>query len=104
MSLGQAIRQQRKNLKCTLQSLAVQIGTDAGNLSRVERGTQGLSEQMLLKLCKALNCTPAFLYEQSDQFNTLDTSNNIANYANSVNSAIQNTQNLSKPQEFVSWF
>jgi len=102
MSLGQAIRQQRKNLKCTLRSLAVQIGTDAGNLSRVERGAQGLSEQMLLKLCKALNCTPAFLYGQSDQFNTLN--NNIANYANSVNSAIQNTQNLSKPQEFVSWF
>ena len=103
MSLGQAIRRQRKSLRYTLQSLAMQIGTDAGNLSRIERGSQGISEQMLLKLCRALNCTPAFLYE-SDQFTTSNTSNNIANYANPIKSAIPNTQNLSKPQEFVSWF
>jgi amino-acid N-acetyltransferase len=104
MSLGQAIRQQRKIFKHTLQSLANQIGTDAGNLSRIERGAQGLSEQMLLKLCNALNCTPAFLYEQSDQSKILNSTENIANYANSTKSAIQSTQNLSKPQEFVSWF
>lgn len=104
MSLGQAIRQQRKLSHLTLQFVADQIGTDAGNLSRIERGNQGISEKMLINLCKALSCSPAFLYAQSGQSSLSSTSENIANYANSIKSPMQPPQNLIKPQEFVSWF
>ena len=66
MSLGQSIRKRRKSLKLTLQYLANLINADAGNLSRIERGMLGVSESMLRKIAEALNCTPAYLYLQSD--------------------------------------
>ena len=66
MSLGQAIRKRRKAMGLTLQQLSAQVGADSGNLSRIERGAQGVSEAMLRKLSGALKCTPAFLYNQAD--------------------------------------
>ena len=66
MSIGNAIRQQRKSLNITLQALASNIGADAGNLSRIERGVLGVSESVLRKIADALNCTPAYLYTLSD--------------------------------------
>ena len=66
MSIGNAIRQQRKSLKVTLQALAAQVNADAGNLSRIERGVLGVSESVLRKIADALNCTPAYLYTLSD--------------------------------------
>ena len=66
MSIGNAIRQQRKSLKLTLQALAASIGADAGNLSRIERGELGVSEASLRKIAEALGCSPAYLYTQSD--------------------------------------
>ena len=66
MSIGNVIRQQRKSLNITLQALASNIGADAGNLSRIERGVLGVSESVLRKIADALNCTPAYLYTLSD--------------------------------------
>jgi amino-acid N-acetyltransferase len=87
MSLGHTIRQRRKSLNLTLQQLAQTVGADAGNLSRIERGEQGVSETMLHKLCAALNCTPASLYSQP--IHALIT---------------KNSSNLTQPQDFVRWF
>lgn len=91
MSIGNAIRKRRKALDLTLQSLAQQVDTDSGNLSRIERGIQGVSEAMLRRLCSALDCTPASLYAQSES--------TIASSSKS-GTAI----NLRQPQEFVRWF
>jgi amino-acid N-acetyltransferase len=91
MALGQAIRKRRKALGFTLQELASEVGADGGNLSRIERGAQGVSEAMLRKLCTALKCTPAFLYSQAD------------NTSASVVGASMQT-NVSQPHEFVRWF
>ena len=105
-SIGSAIRKQRKSLGLTLQALAVKIDGDSGNLSRIERGEQGVTETMLHKISAALNCTPAFLYSQQEysqytQNPPFTAAEKIANYANLT--ATQG-QVLSKPQEFVSWF
>lgn len=91
MPLGEAIRKRRKLLGLTLQDLANRIDADTGNLSRIERGTQGLSEAMLRKLCAALDCTPAFLYAHAE-----------AAAGASAQSGPQ--LNLLQPQEFVRWF
>ena len=80
MSLGSAIRNQRKSLHLTLQALANTIGADSGNLSRIERGEQGITESMLRKLCSALDCTPAFLYAQSETTQAGMTSEKNVNY------------------------
>lgn len=105
-SIGTAIRKQRKTLGLTLQQLATKIGGDSGNLSRIERGEQGVTEAMLHKISAALNCTPAFLYSQQEyaqysQKSPLIASEKFADYANL---ASLSTQGVSKPQEFVSWF
>lgn len=83
MPLGPTIRQRRKALGLTLQDLAKRVGTDTGNLSRIERGMQGVSEALLMKLCAALNCTPAELYGASTE------------NGDSI---------LARPQTFVRWF
>lgn len=106
LPIGLAIRKQRKSLGLTLQELATKVGSDGGNLSRIERGEQGITEAMLHKVSAALSCTPAFLYAQQEysqytQNPPLTASEKIANYANFANvSPLQ----LTKPQEFVSWF
>lgn len=89
MSLGLSIRKRRKLLNITLQQLATQVGADSGNLSRIERGAQGVNETLLRKICAVLDCTPAYLYALTES----NTSNNPPALFN-----------VKKPQEFVSWF
>ncbi len=91
MSIGQSIRKRRKLLNITLQELASQTGADSGNLSRIERGAQGVSETLLRKISAALDCTPAYLYALTESAS-----------ASPVNSATPFS--IKKPQEFVSWF
>jgi amino-acid N-acetyltransferase len=91
-SLGNSIRQSRKSLKLTLQGLASQVGADAGNLSRIERGELGVNETLLRKIAAALNTTPASLYAQSE-------TQPAANNAQAVQAA-----NHVNPQDFVQWF
>ena len=66
MSVGNSIRNRRKSLNITLQTLAEKVGADAGNLSRIERGELGINESLLRKVAAALDCTPAYLYTQSE--------------------------------------
>ena len=105
-TLGAAIRQQRKSLHLTLQALAQTIGADSGNLSRIERGEQGITESMLRKICAALNCTPAFLYAQSEPNPSLKVAEKIADYANFNQKSIPTPTppSLNRAQAFVSWF
>ena len=106
MSLGSAIRKQRKALQLTLQALASLIDADSGNLSRIERGEQGITEPMLRKICAALNCTPAFLYAQSDFAEQNSNTEKNVDYTFSKKQPAQNHsfQKPTGPQEFVSWF
>ncbi|MBB1617130.1 repressor [Pseudomonas sp. UMC65] len=54
MEIGQSIRKARKAKGWTLEELAHQVGSDTGNLSRLERGLQGASHEMLNKIVKIL--------------------------------------------------
>lgn len=94
IKLGLAIRHQRKQQNKTLTQLADQIGTDAGNLSRIERGNQTISPATLNKICLALDCSPAQLYAQQE-------GENFAHPANFAQNA--KLASHSAPQ-FVSWF
>jgi amino-acid N-acetyltransferase len=87
MQLGTSIRARRKLLNITLQALASQVGADAGNLSRIERSELGINETMLRKVAAALDCTPAYLYAQSETSQTY-ISSGTANNA----------------KDFVQWF
>lgn len=91
MHLGISIKKRRKALGLTLEELARRVDANTGNLSRIERGHQGISESMLHRLCSALECSPAFLYAQAET--------TVKASAHSGASP-----NLQQPQEFVRWF
>ncbi|OSI21673.1 helix-turn-helix domain-containing protein [Neisseria dumasiana] len=61
MEIGKNIRTRRKKLKMTLEQLALEIGSDTGNLSRIERGQQSLTTDKIAVIAKALNCLPVDL-------------------------------------------
>jgi amino-acid N-acetyltransferase len=98
MSVGTQIRDFRKSQNMTLQQLATLTESDAGNLSRIERGELGVSEVMLRKIAQALNTTPAKLFEESAS-STPSVSESPALYqAPSLQLDAQNAQ------DFVHWF
>lgn len=101
-SLGSAIRNQRKLLHITLQTLAASIDADAGNLSRIERGELGVSENMLRKIAHALNCTPAYLYAQSEPAYPM-VQEKFQPYLSGTQSSLQTT-NTPPAKDFVQWF
>lgn len=53
MSIGSIIRKARKAKGMTLEQAALIIGTDSGNLSRLERDKQGVSKELLAKVLDA---------------------------------------------------
>ncbi|WP_431484178.1 LexA family protein [Pseudomonas solani] len=55
MEIGQTIRKARKAKGWTLEELAHRVGTDTGNLSRLERGQQGARQDLLQKILKELD-------------------------------------------------
>lgn len=90
MLLGNIIRSRRQAAKITLETLAVAIDSDAGNLSRIERGELGISEVQIRKIAAALNTTPASLFAESD----------AEVMPNSVPLMPEETQTI----DFVPWF
>lgn len=65
--MGTNIRMLRKKRGLTLNQLANEIGSDVGNLSRVERGVQGYSDQIITKIAGALSVPRAALFAESEQ-------------------------------------
>lgn len=55
MDIGKSIRSTRKAKGLTLEQLAHMVDTDSGNLSRLERGVQGASKELLAKIMDALD-------------------------------------------------
>jgi transcriptional regulator with XRE-family HTH domain len=62
MNIGQAIREIRIAHKATLEEIAFAADTNASNLSRIERGTQGYSADTLERIAKALGVTVSDLH------------------------------------------
>jgi amino-acid N-acetyltransferase len=91
--LGENIRNLRKSQHMTLQQLASITDSDAGNLSRIERGELGVSEAMLHKIAQALGTTPAQLY-----------ADNAITPASIQSDAQANEPNEANAKDFVHWF
>ena len=88
--IGNNIRNLRKSQNMTLQHLASITDSDAGNLSRIERGELGVSEAMLHKIAQALNTTPARLFEAANNESQPQTPTL--------------TLNANNTKDFVHWF
>jgi len=55
MDIGQIIRSARKARKLSLEDLAHQVGSDTGNLSRLERGLQSTTPERLKQIMSILD-------------------------------------------------
>ena len=62
MDIGKILRGLRKERNATLEQVAFDAGTDASNLSRIERGLQRPSPEVLNKIAKALGVTTPDIY------------------------------------------
>lgn len=62
MDIGSAIRHVRERLGLKLEAIALEVGTDAGNLSRIETGKQKPSVVRLEKIAHAMNVGVTDLY------------------------------------------
>lgn len=62
MEIGQIIRALRQKRGETLESMALDVGTDASNLSRIERGVQQPSKELLQSIAASLQTTVAVLH------------------------------------------
>lgn len=70
--LGTFIRSRRKDIGKTQLVLGVEIGLDQGNMSRIERGTQGVRMPTLFKLAKSLNTTMCDLIAAAEGVSDID--------------------------------
>ncbi len=67
MKIGDAIRIVRREQGATLEKIALAAGTDAANLSRIERGKQGFTPEMIGRISKALKLPVSALYSRVEQ-------------------------------------
>lgn len=71
MNIGHTIRKLREAKGWKILELANYIGSDVGNLSRLERGKQGYSQAILEKIADALNVTVADLFTSESNIEDL---------------------------------
>jgi transcriptional regulator with XRE-family HTH domain len=76
--IGWAIRRVRKAQHLTLENLAIAIGSDAGNLSRVERGTQEVTEDALVAIATELKVSVSDLWRLAEGGDTGDSGRMLA--------------------------
>ncbi|WP_440517428.1 XRE family transcriptional regulator [Serratia sarumanii] len=72
MSVGKRVRELRQAKKLTISELATLTDWDVGNISRLERGKQGYSEQSLKRIAAALQVPVSELFSTSSEVNTVD--------------------------------
>jgi transcriptional regulator with XRE-family HTH domain len=75
--IGWAIRRVRLAQHRTLNWLATEIGSDAGNVSRIERGLQEPSERLIVNVATALNVSVSELWQLTEGSERLDESGRI---------------------------
>ena len=66
MKIGQVIREIREAHKATLEEIALAADTNASNLSRIERGTQGYSPETLERIAIALGVSVSELHRRME--------------------------------------
>jgi len=67
MKIGEAIKQLRLERGATQEDVALEAGTNAGNLSRIERCQQQPALELVEKIAAALGMTVADLYAHAAQ-------------------------------------
>lgn len=77
--MNERLKRIRKELGLTLESFGEKVGVGKSSISRLESGTNNLTEQMILAICREFNVNEAWLrYGTGEMFIELDREDEIA--------------------------
>ena len=77
--MGERLKELRKKLGLTLESFGEKVGVGKSSISRLESGTNHLTEQMILAICREFNVNEEWLrHGTGEMFLKLDREEEIA--------------------------
>ena len=77
--MGERLKELRKTLGLTLESFGEKVGVGKSSISRLENGTNNLTEQMILAICREFNVNETWLRSgEGEMFLKLDREMEIA--------------------------
>ena len=77
--MGERVRELRKALGLTLEAFGEKVGVGKSAVSRLEKGTNNLTEQMILAICREFNVNEEWLRSgEGEMFLKLDRETEIA--------------------------
>lgn len=77
--MGERLKELRKTLGLTLESFGEKVGVGKSSISRLENGTNNLTEQMILAICREFNVNEEWLRTgEGEMFLKLDREMEIA--------------------------
>jgi len=77
--MGERLKELRKTLGLTLESFGEKVGVGKSSISRLENGTNNLTEQMILAICREFDVNETWLRTgEGEMFLKLDRETEIA--------------------------
>lgn len=77
--MGERLKELRKTLGLTLEAFGEKVGVGKSSISRLEKGTNNLTEQMILAICREFNVNEEWLRTgNGEMFLKLDRETEIA--------------------------
>ena len=91
MTQGERIRLIRKELNLTLEKFGEKLGVQRSAVSKIERGERGLTDQMIISICREFNVNEQWLRDGTgNAFVPLTKNQQILSFVNNVASLEDN--------------
>lgn len=90
--MKERIKELRKTLGLTLESFGDKVGVGKSTISRIENGTNGLTEQMILSICREFNVNEDWLrYGTGEMFKDMSLDEEIISFIGDIQWDTSNT-------------
>ena len=90
--MKERIKELRKTLGLTLESFGDKVGVGKSTISRIENGTNGLTEQMILSICREFNVNEDWLrYGTGEMFKDMTLDEEIISFIGEIQWDTSNT-------------
>ena len=90
--MKERIKELRKTLGLTLESFGDKVGVGKSTISRIENGTNGLTEQMILSICREFNVNEEWLrYGTGEMFKDMTLDEEIISFIGDIQWDTSNT-------------
>lgn len=101
MDIGAGLKRQRLARGATLKEIADQCGTDAGNLSRVERNVQDISFYRLVRICEAMEMRVVDFLHQVEEWENATTTRPTSAFTKRLRAMMRTFCNVSRRDQML---